>query len=109
MLLDENLPKPLKNHFSDKVEVLTVPEMGWASKKNGELISLMVQEGIEYLITVDKNLEYQQNLSKYSIRLIVLLTYSNRYKDLKNKVEIIENHISQMKEDQKLRHIDLRN
>lgn len=33
MLLDENLPRPLKNHFSDKVEIFTVPELGWASKK----------------------------------------------------------------------------
>jgi predicted nuclease of predicted toxin-antitoxin system len=35
ILLDESLPKRLKADFGDH-EVSTVPEMGWASKRNGE-------------------------------------------------------------------------
>jgi hypothetical protein len=35
ILLDENLPVPLKNDFSDSFEVLTVYDKGWQSKKNG--------------------------------------------------------------------------
>lgn len=58
-LLDENLPRQLKNAFSSAIEVTTVPDLGWQSKKNGELLSAMVENGIEYLITADKNLRFQ--------------------------------------------------
>ena len=108
ILLDENLPRPLKNHFSDTVEVFTIPELGWASKKNGELMAAMVDEGIDYLITVDKNFEYQQNLGKYPIRLVVIFSYTNRLKDLIPQVAYIEQCIHDMEEDQKLLHIDIR-
>lgn len=37
ILLDECLPKKLKKDFKN-YEVKTVPEMGWAGKKNGELL-----------------------------------------------------------------------
>lgn len=109
MLLDENLPKPLKSYFSDAVEIFTVSGLGWASKKNGELIAAMIEEGIDYLITVDKNLEYQQNLDKYPIKLIVVLSHTNRLKDLTAKVPIIEKAIHEMEDRQKLLHVDIRN
>ena len=34
VLLDENLPRQLKRHFSADVEVLTVQERGWSGIKN---------------------------------------------------------------------------
>jgi predicted nuclease of predicted toxin-antitoxin system len=34
ILLDENLPNPLKNDFSDRFEVVTVHDKGWQSKEN---------------------------------------------------------------------------
>ena len=108
MLLDENLPRPLKNYFSKEVQVFTVPDLGWNSKKNGELISAMTEQKIEYLLTVDRNLEYQQNLDKYDIKLVVILTYSNRLKDLVEKIPYIEKCIHSMKPDQKLLHVDVR-
>jgi len=37
VLLDECLPRKLKNEFVEN-QAATVPEMGWAGKKNGELI-----------------------------------------------------------------------
>ena len=40
ILLDECVPKPLKRELID-YEVRTVVEMGWAGKKNGELLRLM--------------------------------------------------------------------
>ena len=39
LLLDESLPRRLKNELSQH-EVTTVPEMGWAGKTNGELLEL---------------------------------------------------------------------
>ena len=39
LLLDECIPKKLKSHLSG-CDCVTVPEAGWAGKKNGELLSL---------------------------------------------------------------------
>ena len=64
ILLDDNLPRPLAKHFSG-VQVISVHDIGWAEKKNGELIRSMLEEGFEYLLTADKNLCNKQNLEKY--------------------------------------------
>ncbi|MBC8154334.1 MAG: hypothetical protein H7Z72_15630 [Bacteroidetes bacterium] len=61
LLIDENLPKKLKYRFGAGFEVTTVPEEGWSSLKNGDLLAAMHQRGISYLVTADKNLSYQQN------------------------------------------------
>lgn len=79
LLLDENLPKKLKYRFGEGFDVTTVPEQGWSSLKNGELLKAMFDSGIEYLITADKNLSYQQNYRKLNIKLIVMNTPDNQY------------------------------
>ncbi|MFN7115667.1 MAG: DUF5615 family PIN-like protein [Saprospiraceae bacterium] len=108
MLLDENLPRPLKKHFSSDFDITTVPDLGWQSKKDTALLEAMMQEGIEVLITADRNLQFQQNFEKYPIHLVVLLSYDNRYKTLINKVAEIEHHLRQISDQNKLTIIDLR-
>lgn len=108
LLLDENLPNPLKNDFSDAFEVTTVHDRGWNSLKNGRLLSAVAEAGIEYLLTVDKNLQHQQNLDKFPVKLVVLRTYDNRYKTLKLLVPTIEAEFEKMIEDSKIWEIDLR-
>lgn len=71
LLLDENLPKRLKLHFPDH-QVLTVREMGRNGIKNGELLTLMLNEEFEALLTFDKNIQHQQNFSKYPVAVFVL-------------------------------------
>ncbi len=68
MLLDENLPKKLKNDFLDH-EMYTVREKGWNGISNGQLLKLMVDEGFQALLTFDKNVQYQQNFQKYTITM----------------------------------------
>ncbi len=94
ILLDENMPALLAQDFSDVFEVKTVPEMGWAGKKNGELLEAMTEEQFDVLLTVDKNLRFQQNLDKYNIQVAVILTYDNRYKTLKEHIVKIEEAIA---------------
>jgi len=62
LLLDENLPKKLKYRFSPQYEVLTVTEMGWSGKKNGELLAAMNERNLTILLSSDKNMSHQQNL-----------------------------------------------
>jgi hypothetical protein len=62
--------------------VSTVQESGWAGKKNGELL-LLAAQGFEIFITVDRNLYFQQNVTKSNIAVLVLSAPTNRLADLK--------------------------
>ena len=81
LLLDENLPKRLKFDFPNH-KVYTVREKGWNGIKNGELLKLMLEDNFNVLLTFDKNLQYQQNFSKYPITVFVLTALNNTYKIL---------------------------
>ncbi len=81
LLLDENLPRKLKSLLPEH-DVYTVSEMKWAGKKNGELLSLMIEGNFEALITGDKNLQHQQNFSTYPIPVILINTKFITYPDL---------------------------
>lgn len=89
LLLDENLPKRLKTDFTEH-SVYTVSDLGWNGKTNGELLKLMTEQQFEVLITFDKNLQYQQNLFKYPIPVIVLNASDNTYLTLSSLVPKIK-------------------
>jgi len=81
ILLDECIPRKLKNSFYSH-ECRAVPEEGWAGKKNGELLTLAETAGFQVLITIDRGIEYQQNLNPRSIAVVMIRTKSNRLVDL---------------------------
>jgi Domain of unknown function (DUF5615) len=81
LLLDENLPKRLKEDFSNH-EIYSIRDKGWNGVKNGELLKLMIAEKFDALLTFDKNLRYQQNLNKYTISVFDYNTYANTYEAL---------------------------
>jgi predicted nuclease of predicted toxin-antitoxin system len=82
LLLDENLPRKLKYRFNETFVVVTVNEMKWNAKKNGELMQLLQDNGFQALITSDKNLQYQQNLDRYKMKVVVLDVKDNRYETI---------------------------
>jgi predicted nuclease of predicted toxin-antitoxin system len=82
VLLDECLPKKLKREISNEYLIVTVPEQGWASKKNGELLRLAATE-FDVFITIDNNLSAQQNLTKIDLAVIVLSALNNRLETLR--------------------------
>lgn len=53
-------------------EVIHAGRHGWAELENGELILAAERAGFEAMITVDKNLQYQQNLASRKLSIIVL-------------------------------------
>ena len=94
LLLDENLPKRLKNDFPLH-EIFTVREKMWNGKKNDELMKLMIDENFDALLTFDKNIQYQQNFKKYPICIFVLSAKNNSYLELTSlsgKVNAILQH-----------------
>jgi hypothetical protein len=80
ILLDENLPRKLAGYLIDH-DCTTVPECGWSGKKNGQLL-ILADPLFDLLLTLDKNLPYQQNLNTKRIAVLILLAHSNRIQDL---------------------------
>jgi predicted nuclease of predicted toxin-antitoxin system len=80
VLLDECLPKKLKRDIEADF-VQTVPEAGWASKKNGELLRL-AEVDFDVLLTNDQNIEHQQNLKNFNLAFVVLVAPTNDIADL---------------------------
>lgn len=81
VLLDECIDRRLSREFVD-YEIKTVPQMGWAGIKDGELLALAAAE-FDVFITVDRNLSFQQNIPQFDIAVVVLQSPSNRLADLK--------------------------
>jgi PIN like domain len=81
VLLDECVPRPLRRQFPAH-DVWTIRDMGWAGKKNGELLALMAANGFEVLLTVDRNLRFQQNLAAVGVAIVIMVAASNRLPDL---------------------------
>jgi hypothetical protein len=81
ILLDECIPRKLKNSLATH-ECRGVPDEGWAGKKNGELLTLAETSGFQVFITIDRGIEYQQNLKPRSVAVLLIRTKSNRLVDL---------------------------
>ena len=80
VLLDECVDRRLARELV-AFSVRTVAELGWAGITNGELLSRAAAE-FDVLLTVDRNLPFQQHLSKYRIAVILIESASNRLSDL---------------------------
>lgn len=75
VLLDECVPRALRDELPGQ-DVRTVAESGWAGVKNGELLRLAA-ERFDVLLTVDRNLEYQQNFVGAQVAVIVVHAAGN--------------------------------
>jgi hypothetical protein len=87
ILLDECIDRRLARGFIN-CEVKTVPQMGWAGTLDGDLLPLVAAE-FDVFITVDRNLPYQQNLTRLDLAVLVLEVPSNRLADLQPLVPLI--------------------
>ena len=80
VLLDECVDWRILAHLAGH-EVTMVSRRGWAGIKNGRLLALAEKE-FGVLVTMDRNLSFQQSLPKFGIALVVLRARSNRLGDL---------------------------
>jgi hypothetical protein len=81
VLLDECIPRKFKNSLAPH-SCRSVPEEGWAGKTNGELLSLAESSRFDVFLTLDRGMEYEQNLKALSIAVILIRAKSNRLVDL---------------------------
>lgn len=75
VLFDQGTPVPLRQSLTNH-EIATAFGRGWSELKNGELLEVAEREGFDVLVSTDRNLRYQQNLSARNIALVILSTTS---------------------------------
>jgi len=81
VLLDECVPKKLGRHLAGH-DCHTVPELGLAGKKNGELLSIAEARGFEVFVSLDQGFEYQQNLRNRNLDVVLIRSRSNTLSSL---------------------------
>jgi len=81
LLLDECIDRRLARELVGH-DARTVTQMGWATFKNGALLSVAEKE-FDVFVTVDRNLSFQQNLTKYNLAIVVLHAKTNKLEDLR--------------------------
>lgn len=89
LLLDHCVHRRLAGALSAH-EVKTAAEMGWDALKNGELLAAAASTGFDAVITVDKNLRYQQNLATLPLSIIELDIPDTRLPSVLAIVPLIE-------------------
>ena len=86
ILFDNGTPAPLRYALKGHVVVEAI-ERGWDKLVNGELIAVAEAAGFDLLLTTDKNIRHQQNLTGRKMALMVLST---------NNWSLVKTHIGEI-------------
>jgi hypothetical protein len=80
VLFDNGTPRTLARYLIDHHTVTEARAGGWEGLENGELLNEAEAAGFEVLVTTDKNLSYQPNLTARKIAVVVLgfLSYDTK-------------------------------
>jgi len=71
ILFDHGTPAPLQSFLTGHT-VREAKAQGWDTFTNGDLLIAAEAAGFDVLVTTDKNIRYQQNLTGRTIAIIVL-------------------------------------
>ena len=80
VLLDESVPRPLGQLLVGH-DVRTVTQLRWTGITNGELLT-RAAEFFDVVLTADQNIEFQQNLARLPVAVLVLAAKTNRIESL---------------------------
>ena len=81
VLFDENMPRQLRRDLPEFI-IRTVQEEGWAGLENGNLLG-RAAISFDVLLTADKRMRYQQNVSQFAIGIVVIETVDTRLRNLR--------------------------
>jgi len=73
VLFDHSTPAPLTSYLIGHT-VTEGRDRGWDRLSNGDLLAEAERAGFHVLLTADKNIRYQQNLTGRKIAIVVLST-----------------------------------
>jgi predicted nuclease of predicted toxin-antitoxin system len=94
ILLDECVPRKLKFMLiAAGHDCETARDAGFGGMTNGKLLAA-AELLFEVLVTIDRNIQYQQNLASRNIAILVLCAYSNDISDIQ---PLVSNGVNALK------------
>ena len=81
IVIDECLPKRVTQFF-EKGRAYTVPQIGLSGAKDTALLNELDKREIDVFITIDGNIEYQEQFINRKFGTVVIISVSNRFNDL---------------------------
>jgi predicted nuclease of predicted toxin-antitoxin system len=94
ILLDHCVPRRLGTFLTGH-ELKTARDMGWESLRNGKLLEAAANQ-FDLLLTVDRNIQHQQNVGKLPLGIIILVARTNKLADLVPLVPAIQEAIARL-------------
>ena len=91
VLLDEMLPAGVAGLLPEH-DVTTVQQAGFKGLTNGELIRRAVESGFDVLVTSDRNLPAQQNITASGIALV--LVSGSRMAEVAGQASLIQETVA---------------
>jgi len=76
LLFDHNVDRRFRRHVPGH-EIKTTREMRWELLSNGKLLRAAADAGFGAFVSIDKKLQFEQNLDRLPIAVIVLDSFSN--------------------------------
>ena len=92
VLFDEDMPRQLRRDLSE-FAIRTVQEEGWSALQNGELLR-RASEKFDVLVTADQRLQYQQNIARFTIGVVVIVAIDTRLPHLRSLVPELKRAIT---------------
>jgi hypothetical protein len=80
-LFDHNVNRLFKRYLTGH-DIKTAREAGWDKLGNGMLLQAAADSSFDVMISIDKNIQHQQNLDTLPIAVIILDSYSNALPEL---------------------------
>jgi hypothetical protein len=81
--------------------VKTVKQIGCTGFKNGQLLKKASDEKFDIFLTIDKNMCHQQNISKFSVAVVVLNSNDSNIESLKDYVNLFIKKVSTFRKGEK--------
>lgn len=92
ILFDHGTPRGLARALPGHT-IITAFEKGWDRLRNGELLSTAEEAGVELLLTTDRRIRYQQNLTGRQIAIVVI-TGTTRWSRVRLRLERVAAAVS---------------
>ena len=87
-LFDHNLPRRFRQKLPGH-EIKTAREMGWEALANGLLLKTAAAAKFDAFISIDKNLQFQQNLAALPLPVVVIDAPTNTLAALQPTAHIV--------------------
>ena len=88
VLLDHNVPKRFGGRLTGH-QAITARQMRWDGLDNGRLLQAASNGGFDVLLSIDKSIQFQHNLSKLPLPIVILDSRSNAMPELERFVGFV--------------------